>query len=300
MAKNKKNNNPSGIDKKEMAANYGWALSVLKSNRELWRLFNRAVKKNYSVNRFVAELRNTGWFKHHSDSWRQTRVLQKTDPKTYKQRRTQMRSKVWDMAAQLGADISKGMANRIAGNALWLGWDDSLLRNALASHVEQMGKSGHYGGEAGQAEQELRQYATSMGIRIGDSTLKKWLRNIVSQGQTTDDYKAWLQGHAENLFPELKQQIKEGMTVRDIADPYFQSMGNILEVDSSALDLFDPTIRKALSSYKDEATGKVGVKLIWQFETDLRKDPRWLETNNARESLMQSTHQMLQDFGFRF
>lgn len=281
-----------------MAANYGWALSFLKSHKELWKLFNKAVDKTWSVNRFVAALRGTKWFKHHSETWRQTEVLKKTDPKTYSQRMTHISDKVRDMAGSLGADVSGKQRDAIAHNAMWFGWDDVQLRNALANYVDQMGDSGHYGGEAGKAEQELRDYAHNMGIKISDPSLKEWLKNIVAQNQSTDDYRAYLQGQAEHTFAPLADKIKQGVSVKDLAEPYTQQMAQTLELSPSQLDLFDPTIRKALQ-YQDPQ-GKVGMVPLWKFEQDLKKDERWKTTNNAKTALVGTAQQVLKDWGFHF
>lgn len=289
---------PDNISREEMAANYGWALSFLKSNKELWRLFNKAVDKSWSVNRFVASLRSTKWFRTHSETWRQSQVLQKTDPKTYNQRMAATRAKIGDMASTLGADIGGSQLDRVAKNAMWFGWDDSMLRNTLANYIDQMGDSGHYGGEAGKAEDELRQYAWDMGIKMSDSTLKGWLKSVVSQAQSIDDYKAYIQGQSESTFTSLKDQIKSGTTVRQLAEPYMQQMAQTLEVNAGELDLFDPTIRKALQTVGPD--GKPQMKTLWQFDEDLRKDQRWLSTNNARSSLMSAGNQLLKDFGFHY
>ena len=288
----------AGISKEEMAANYGWALSFLKSNHELWKLFNKAVDGSWSVNRFVASLRNTGWFKKHSDTYRQMQVLKKTDSATYSQRVQQKYAQIQDMAASLGADISKSHLGQLANNAMWFNWDESMLRNVLSNYVDQMGNSGHYGGEAGKAEDELRQYAADMGITVSDGTLKGWLKNVVAQNQTTDDYKAWIQGQAQSAFSSIADQIKAGQTVKQIADPYIQQMGQTLELDANAIDLKDPTIRKALQTTGPD--GKPMMKTLWQFDEDLKKDSRWLSTNNAKSSLLNAGNQLLKDFGFHW
>lgn len=285
------------ISKAEMAANYGWALSFLKSNKELWKLFNKAVDKNYNVNRFVAELRNTKWFKKHSDTYRQQAVLQKTDPATFKQNSAAMRNKIHDMATAAGADLTSKELDMISHNAQFFGWDEGMIKNSLANYIDQMGQSGHYGGDAGQAEGELRDYAYKMGLKLNDSSVKGWLQNIVKGDQTTQDYKAYLQGEAQKSFPALSDHIKSGQTVYDLASPYMQSMSNILEVPQNSVDLFDPTVRKALQTQLPD--GKVGMDPLYDFERKLRQDPRWLSTNNARQSLMGTTKQVLQDFGFQ-
>jgi hypothetical protein len=289
-----KKKSSKAINREEMAANYGWALSFLKSNQELWKLFNKAVDKNYSVNRFVASLRNTKWYRHHSEAWRKSQVLYKTDPATYRQQRGTVRAKVSDLAVSMGADLTAYQRNRISANAQWFGWSDEQLRNTLATYVDQMGKSGHYGGEAGKAEQELRQYAHDQGVGVNDKWLKGWLKKIVSQRQTTDDYKAWLQHQAELTFPSLSSKIKQGVTVKDIANPYIQSMAQTLELDEGNIDLSNGTIRKAL-----QPSDKGDLTPLWKFEQNLRQDPRWLKTNNARTSLVGSAQQVLKDWGFQ-
>jgi hypothetical protein len=36
---------------------------------------------------------------------------------------------------------------------------------------------------------------------------------------------------------------------------------------------------------------------LWQFEQELRQDPRWTYTNNAQEDLMGTARQILKNFG---
>lgn len=288
---------PKGISREEMAANYGWALSFLKSNKELWRLFNKAVDKSWSVNRFVAAMRNTKWFKKHSDTYRKMQVLRKTDPKTFNQRLSALEAKISDMGVQVGADFGPKIRRRIAMNALYFDWNDHQIRNTLANYVDQMGSSGHYGGEAGKAEDELRQYADDMGIRLSEGGLKRWLTRIVANQQTTGDYKAYIQGLAEQSYSIWADRIRAGHTVRELAEPYMQLMSQTLEINPGEIKLSDPSIRRALQTVGPD--GKPVAKTLWQYQEDLKKDPRWLQTNNARESLLSAGQQILKDFGFR-
>jgi hypothetical protein len=74
-------------------------------------------------------------------------------------------------------------------------------------------------------------------------------------------------------------------------------MSNILEIPYTSVDLFDPKIRGALSFTLPD--GKVGTKSIYDFEKDLRQDPRWQYTKNAKKTVAESTLRVLQDFGFQ-
>jgi hypothetical protein len=39
---------------------------------------------------------------------------------------------------------------------------------------------------------------------------------------------------------------------------------------------------------------------LWQFENDVRSDPLWKKTNNARESMFSVAHQVAKDFGLSY
>jgi len=75
-------------------------------------------------------------------------------------------------------------------------------------------------------------------------------------------------------------------------------MSQILEIPSGSVNLFDNTVRNALS-WKDPA-GAVGAKPIWQFQNDLRQDERWKKTQNAQDAAMGTAHKVLQDFGMAY
>jgi len=289
----------NSIDKKLLAQKYGWALSVLKSIPELYKIFNQAVKGTWSPDEFAARVRDSKWYKTHNDQFRQTYVLEKTDPSKYKRLSSQKLADIQDLAASMGVKYDKDLFASVTRQALYNGWDDAQVRNALAGMLD-FSAGGHFGGEAGQAEQELRNYAGQMGVSLSDNTLKTWLRSLVAGNHSIEDYQAYIQNNAELAFPAFSKQIKSGVTVRQIADPYIQSMGNILEINPNSIDLQNATIRKALTQVDDQgqATG-TGVP-IWQFENSLRQDPRWLQTNNAREQINGVAHSVLKDFGFTF
>jgi hypothetical protein len=72
-------------------------------------------------------------------------------------------------------------------------------------------------------------------------------------------------------------------------------MSRLLEVSPDNIDLNDHTINKALTSLN--ADSKPELQPIWQFETSLRKDPRWASTQNARNTVDSVARSILSDFG---
>jgi hypothetical protein len=125
------------------------------------------------------------------------------------------------------------------------------------------------------------------------------VKNIVSGVGTQQDVKNELMKLAKAQFPQWTAQIDGGQTVQDIAAPYMQSMSQILELPSGSVNLFDPTIKKALN-YTNPGSLQKEAKPLWQFENELRADPRWTKTKNAQDNLFQVGHQVLADFGFKY
>lgn len=271
---------------------FGWSLAFFKSVPELWKLFNRAIDEGWDGQRFGRVVQGTDWFKKHADTWRKSYALKYTDTATYLANRSEMRNQIRTLAGRMGAPISEDMVRVIAGHAMWQGWNENQMRTALANYVAQVGKNG-YDGEAGVAEDELRAYALKMGVKFDDKSLKSWLANILRGTRTVEAYKNFIQNEAIKAFPSLAEQIKGGETVADIASPYINSMANLLEISPTSVNLFDPAIRKAMTYENGQ------MMPIWAFENQLRRDPRWMKTNNARTNINGIGLQVLKDFGFQ-
>lgn len=283
--------------REEMAAKYGWAISFLKANPELWRLFLKAVEGEWLTDKFVSELRNTKWYKTHSDTQRKNALLKKTDPETWQRRFEAKKAEIQDMSVQLtGVYLTNGQASLVAKNAMDFEWNSAQLRNTLSMYLKQVaGTKGHYGGEAGTAEQELRQYAADQGVTLSDPTIKKWLKGIIAQRNTVQDYKAWIQGQAESAYGGLSTYIRQGKTVRQLADPYMQEMASILEENPMGISLKNPLIAGALGGVGPD--GKPAMMSLGAFRQQLMKDPRYLKTKGARDKAMDVGNEILKNFG---
>jgi len=284
----------------ELAEQYGFTSSFLNANPELKNLFGDMVSKGYSKDMFQAKLRNTKWWKTHSDKERQYLTQTYTDPATAKQNFNAAYISVHQLAEQLGIKDTKFTKARIqeaAYNVVAKGWSDGQLRNYLGQYVYFDG--GDFEGQGADTQNELRSYAYSMGVHMSDKWYADNTRKVLRGLATTSDYKNDMLRQAKAMFPQFSKQLDAGQTVSDIASPYLQSMAQILELPSGSVNLFDPTIKKALQ-YKNPGTLQTETKPLWQFENDLRADPRWKQTKNAQDSMMQIGHQVLSDFGFKY
>ena len=181
-----------------------------------------------------------------------------------------------------------------ADPAVWL---DSNIKSQLASGKQAIGMGNVPEGPSGKYFTEFKNFAAKNGIMLSDSAATDYANKAVAGLIDADTIYSTLRESAASAFPQLADKIKAGIDLKTLADPYIQSMSNILEIPYTAIDLFDPKIRSALSY--TQADGKVGTKSIYEFEKELRKDVRWQYTNNAKKEVADTTLRVLQDFGFQ-
>lgn len=277
MADNKKKNKDK-INHDEIEQEYGLSYALFQSSHELKDLLQKAVAQSWSAQRFQVELRQTDWFKKHSDVWRQNTALKYSDPATYQERLNNSLTSVQNLAGAFSVKLSDKATQRLAERALLFGWNEDQIRDVLANHV--LPSQGHYTGQLSSIESQLRQTALRNGVRIGDDQLKRWMQQIVRGNASQDQFNTHIRDIAARTFTAYSDQIRGGMDIADVASPYMQSMSDILEINPGSIDLYDRTIRKALS-YKDEK-GKPAPMSISDFEDSLRADPRWQHTKSAR------------------
>lgn len=282
------------IDRDEIEQEYGLAYALFKAFPELDGLLQQAVKQNWDANKFQVELRQTDWFRKHSDVWRQGQALKYADPATYRERLINSRTQVQNLAGAFDADLSKKALKRLSERALLFGWSEDQIRDNLAGYVRP-GADGHYEGQLSSIEEQLRNTAMRNGVRVGKKQLRNWMRSIVRGNASQDQYQTYIRDVAAKTFSAYGDQIRGGMDLMDVASPYMQSMSEVLELNPASVDLYDKTIRRALS-HRD-ADGNPTPMSVTDFEDSLRADKRWQYTDNARETMTGMAISLGQQFG---
>lgn len=280
----------------ELAESYGFVESVFNSVPELKGLFDKAVKGGWTTQKFQAELRNTKWWKTKPESVRKFIVLQASDPATARQQIDQAAIKLKQISASLGGTTNDKSIRDFAVKSLMNGWSDAQTRYELSKSITLAGDTRY--GEAGENYDKIMSYAYEMGVRLSDAYVSVVAKKITSGMMSMQEVEDGVRRTAKGQFTQWQKQIDAGQTVADLASPYFQSMSSLLELPPGSINLFDPSIKKALQ-WKDPA-GVNSVKPMWQFENDLRQDKRWLKTKNAQDSSMQIAHKVLSDFGLAY
>lgn len=282
------------MSKEELASSYGWSYAFLNSNSELKKLFAKAVDDNWTAEKFQAELRDTKWWKTTADSRRQAQLAKKTDPATWNAQLDATKIQLKQIAAEIGAAIPEDKFNKIAANVIESGMDENQIRYAIGQYVD-FTKKGTLKGEAAMHEYTMKQYAYNMGVSLSDETIKNQAQRVIKKVATTQDYEDEVRQSAISMYPAYEEQIKAGQTVRDIASPYIQMMASELQIPNDGIDVMDPQIKKAMNGL--DAKGKPGGVSLYDFQQQVRSDPRWKATDGAKDGVMSAGLKVLKDMG---
>ena len=278
----------------ELASSYGWAYGFLNSNKELKGLFDKAVKGSWTPDKFQAELRDTKWWKSTSDTRRQAQVTKNTDPATWKATIEAAKIQVMQLAGEIGAAIPSSKLTKIATEMVEVGMDEDQLRYALGGYVT-FTKEGGFRGEAAMHEYTMKQYAREMGVTLSDDTIKNQAQRIIRKIATVQDFQDEVRQSAKSMYPAYEDQIDAGITIKDIAGPYIQMMQKELQLPEASISAMNPLVKRALNGL--DADGKPGGVPLYTFQSQLRSDPRWKQTDQALDNVMQAGSQVLKNMG---
>lgn len=282
---------------------YSLALAI----PELHALLNKAITTGQTASEFQNAIENTQWYRTHSDAVRQAIVMKQSDPATYQKNLQQAEAAVTGIAQQLGVTPGAELVG-IATRYMAEGWtQDQLIQFFQKAHVAW----NLQGGAAGQAMLQMKQVAGDYGVPVTDQAYGIWAKNIATGAATLDNFKQRMIQDASSIYPGLVQGLSGGQTTKQLADPYISTMSNVLELDPNTIDWSkDPLIKRALQTpitapagagtkpAAGQAAQPPGTTPLWQFEQQLRGDPRWQYTNNAKSATASALTQLGKDWGY--
>ena len=295
---------PNADDYVAALGNLGGLLNTVP---ELKAILDQAVSGGWSSTKFQQAVERSGWYRTHNASARELIALQASDPAEYQARLNKSWSQILEISRSMGVSLFGMNAHQIAGlaqTAIIEGMGEGQIRHYLASkffnpHAQPQGQAAQY-------FQQLAQVYDNYGVPYNFATLQYRTQQMLAGNQTLDTYKQQAINQAKGMYPGAAASLDAGLTVRDIAEPYMQSMGNILEVNPNRIDIKDPLIQNALrgSAIATTTGGKQNVAMqtpsMTQFEQTLRQDPRWQYTNNAKDSMSSALVHIGRDLGFGF
>lgn len=284
----------------QLKAEYPLVAALLSSVPELQDIAKQASDpaSPWSPERIIAAVQNSRWYATHSDTARQLIAIMRSDPSTYSQRVDNLSYQLQAMAAQLGVQMTPQQLQQLGVDALMSGYDQNtaVLNQKMAAFLKPA-SGNHFGGQAGSYEDQIRQSMMDLGVFMPEDQLDNQIKQIVAGKQSVQGVNAQLRTQAASMYPAYSSQINSGMNLSDIASPYMQRAQQLLEMGPGSVNIQTPMIKSALQYTQN---GMPTAMPMYDFERQVRQDPRWRSTDNAQDAFMSNAHQVLVNFGFEY
>lgn len=200
---------------------------------------------------------------------------------------------ITDWIVQQGFELDDAAITRITNQAISLGLAPSSpqIKNLVdAEYTYTPGST--LGGLSGKRLSNLRQTAAANGLNLEKDfgpQLDNWLTRM-SKGEDIETFNSMIRNAVKITLPkEIGALMDQGMNLDTILNPYKNTYAATLEISPDSISLND-VLQKAIT--------KDGFESIYKFKQELRKDPRWQNTDNARQEASSVAYNVLRDFGF--
>ena len=288
----------------------GWAKDLINSVPELAGIFDTAARKGYltpdagAVGKKNLEnlIRDSNWFKTNGATAREILALEQTDAGEFAFRLDTAKLQVQAQARDKGIQLSEQNANNLARQSLLGGWGerdrDQLLTDALMALPRSTSDGSDPAkatGSLGEYMRNLRNVAAMNGLTYSDDYYYQQANSALTGLTSIEDSISDIREEAAGLWPPYADKIRAGQNARDLASSYIQNMASVLQIDPDSISLDDPFIQGSITSFDDQ--GNPRPKSLWEQSNELRKDPRWIESNDGQNKIASAVSGVTAMFG---
>lgn len=295
----------------DVKAAYGFVALLGKAIPEIGKLLKQAVKDKWTPDRFQMAIVNTKWWKQTPEEKRQWVTQKITDPASAAQDLRVGGDDFRKRAAVLGlGNIGYGASREAWLHAKLHDLSEEQVNSYLFSKAKlgsDLNRMTSAGGRYGELLQEMGEIAYQYGyVQSRDwksnpralATVVNHADKVMRSGGTGNsvEWQAKMKKYAASKYAAFADRINGGETVWDIASPYQQAIGEILELNPDDVGLEDSLMKKALQGRSVEGKPPAAMA-VWQLEQEARKDKRWTKTNNAKSAAASYLDEIGKAFG---
>jgi hypothetical protein len=268
------------------------------------KLFTTAKKENWTEATFTEALKQTTWWQSTLPSLRSF-FIETHDPRNAATFAEKMGIQTANVAASLeklgiraqqvdpvtGKVIDNNVTIQgIAMEAIKNGWTDVQMLQHLGDNAQLLFTGG---GTIGSSVDNIKKQALNYGINIDSNYLNTIQRSLLdpTDGRDTQYYLNEMKAQAMDLYKPFASSIKEGRSLYEVTNSYRNQMATLLEVDSTNL-----TWKDLMAKVVDPTTGNA--RTFADFNKQVKQDPLWQYTKNAKETYSNTALDLMKQFGF--
>ena len=282
----------------DVASQYGYTAAYMK-DPEVGPILAKAAQKGWNAGELLSALQKTHWWQKTSQTARQMQALQREDPASYREQCTQQQTQVQALAQSMGITIPKNRLNQLTTTALWSGWSNLQIQEAVGAEFRYTpGQS--YAGTAGADIQKFKKLASDYLVPLADQTVGTWTKQALQGKINPDDFTGYLAEQAKTQYPWMAHAIDAGITPTQYLDPYRQAAAQTLELDPNAINFNDPKYMSLVQTV-DPKTGQRTETGLANAMTMMRTDPRfgYDSTQGARDQASAFAASLAHQFGYQ-
>lgn len=304
---------PDVYSQNVMDEEYGFVGSLINSDPEIRAIHEEATNNGWFDSaagkaKYKLKIQDSQWYQKNNQYARKAiaafNLNKQGQGADWKAMVQNARLEVEQTATEEGAALSDAEKDALATKFIYEGWGEAarrpLMQKEIANYItKRTGPSGEgemLYGAAGNLAQKLRRVAEDNGITYSDSFYQSAAQSVAKQLTTEDDWMRDIEAKSASMWPVFAKQIQSGMTAKDLASPYRALMAQTFEIPEDTISLNDPYIRSALGGFSQD--GNPSATNLWDFQKQLRNDPRWGNTKQALDETSTVASSVLRMFGF--
>ena len=295
---------PKGIWISALKQTFATGIDDPKQKKQIDDLIATAKTQKWNEATFMEAMKNTAWWQQTFPTLRSF-FIESHDPRNAATFAQTMLNKIDTIQAKmdlLGIKVNdidpvtgKVIDNReiikgIAAQAMQNGWDDNQLSQHLATKSEIIFTGG---GQLGSYVDQIKRQALNYGVALDDNQLSTINHDLLNptDGKDAQWYLNNIKQQSIDANPAFASSLKEGRTLYDVTSSYRKQMADLLEVDPTNITWND-LMSKVMNKDK-------GVAYTFaDFTKQVKQDPLWQRTKNAKETYSNTALDLMKQFGF--
>ena len=243
------------------------------------------------------------WFSRYDSDQQEAEIAKALDRQNntnlYEESIKEKKTNIAYTARQKGIELDDDTLTELAELARFNDWSAVEIDNAIGQEVVDLISAGGTAvGEAGEVQTSLQQWAASNGLNLTNAEVARYVESGAFGGQDLESIKQDIRKtYLAGAYPAWSDRIAEGADPADIAAPYRKRIASLLEISEDQIGFDDQLLQRGLQSVGPD--GKPRVMPLFEFEQEIRKDPRWEFTDNAYDVYSRVGENLLRTFGFR-
>jgi len=295
---------PKGIWISALKQTFATGIDDPKQKKQIDDLIATAKTQKWNEATFMEAIKNTAWWQQTFPTLRQF-FIDSHDPRNAATFAQSMLNKIDTIQAKMdllgikvndidpvtgkvvnNTEIIKG----IAAQAMQNGWDDNQLSQHLATKSEIIFTGG---GTLGSYVDQIKRQALNYGLSLDKNELDTINHDLLNptDGKDAQWYLNNIKQKSIDANPAFAASLKEGRTLYDVTGAYRKQMADLLEIDPTNITWND-LMSKVMNKDK-------GVAYTFaDFTKQVKQDPLWQRTKNAKETYSNTALDLMKQFGF--